>query len=42
VKIGMTSCPMVSTRFLQYSNWIFFVSACDPRVPWFRECVTRL
>src|SRR5437879_10203831 len=23
------SCPMVSARFLLYSNWIFFVSSCD-------------
>src|SRR6266576_1657135 len=23
------SCPVVSARFLLYSNWIFFVSSCD-------------
>src|SRR6266702_8546145 len=27
------SCPVVSARFLLYSNWIFFVSSCDLLYP---------
>src|SRR6266704_5050518 len=41
-----TSCPPVSTRFLQCPPVLDFfrrrVLACPPLSSWFRECVTRL